>query len=247
MSPYNTSDNPDSYPSLIKHRYGRGCPPVIVLGCLTRYFTSRPDLLSRVGGADTETQSPPGSVPIPGAAITAAQRALANPATSRVLAAGLQRTASSNTGGSSGHPSTAAVATAASSLSSLSLSSAHNAPVDNANDRAPTVNVGRVAAAAHAFSSTAPAPASAAHKRADSSGGLVPQKVSSGFLLYPSIKRSVEVGGFFFLPPNSSSPASLYLSFFFLFLLLFFFFVALVCVCVLKSWVACYALWPLSL
>ncbi|KAH9995187.1 hypothetical protein BJV74DRAFT_338578 [Russula compacta] len=169
---------------------------------LDEYFTSRPDLLSRVGGAagnseraDTETQSTPGSVPIPGAAITAAQRALANPATSRVLAAGLQRAASSNTGGS-GHPSTASVAAAATAASSLS-SSAHNAPVENANDRAPTVNVGRVAAAAQAFSSTSPAPASAAHKRADSSsGGLAPQKkfgdvdVSSAGAMFRSLRGS---------------------------------------------------------
>jgi hypothetical protein len=122
-----------------------------------------------VGGGQSPATSTEG---VPQAAViaTAAQRALANPAASRALATGFQRASNSLSGNDNG-PS----ATTTSNPS-------------NADHAAPAVNVGRVAAAAQAFSAAAsptpllprqakpPVPAPA-HKRTDSSG-LVPQKVS---------------------------------------------------------------------
>ncbi|KAF8485230.1 SH3-domain-containing protein [Russula ochroleuca] len=137
---------------------------------LDEYFTTRPDLLSRVGGAGT-----PGAA---GAAITAAaQRAVtANPAAaSRLLAAGINRANNSSSGST----------TAAGS---------------NNGHTPPAVNVGRVAAAAHAFSAVAPPPSKAAsppmaHKAPDVNK-LVPQKkfgdvdVSSAGAMFRSLRGS---------------------------------------------------------
>ncbi|KAH9978242.1 hypothetical protein BGW80DRAFT_1456320 [Lactifluus volemus] len=154
---------------------------------LDEYFASRPDLLSRVGGGQSPATSIEG---VPQAAViaTAAQRALANPAASRALATGFQRASNSLSGNDNG-PS----ATTTSNPS-------------NADHAAPAVNVGRVAAAAQAFSAAAsptpllprqakpPVPAPA-HKRTDSSG-LVPQKkfgdvdVSSAGAMYRTLRGS---------------------------------------------------------
>lgn len=175
--------------------------PPMILGFLarSRYFTSRPDLLSRVpvGGAGaSEMQGV--SPAVPPAAITAAQRALTNPATSRFLASGLQRASAANANansvnadGSRSAPvsiSPAAAASAASvaaaALPSLvsSASSSSRSPAENERENAQGLNVGRVAAAAQAFSAS-PSPGGAnssapgAHKRTDS-GRLVAQKVN---------------------------------------------------------------------
>jgi hypothetical protein len=125
-----------------------------------RYFTSRPDLLSRVGGgaAGTQILAPEPTSAGVGAgsaaanAITgAAQRAvMADPvAASRLLAAGINR-ASSSPGG------------------------------NHTSNRAPAINVGHVAAAAQAFSSAAPPPPKSTSPPA-AAGRLVPQKVSPFF------------------------------------------------------------------
>ena len=131
-----------------------------------RYFTSRPELLSRVGGAgvskrsgvDTQAEPPPAAA---AAAITAAaQRAMiANPtATSRLIATGINR-ANNSANSRSGNPSAA-----------------------SNSDLVTPANVGRVAAAAQALSTTSasPPPKSASPPvapRADSSR-LLQQKVS---------------------------------------------------------------------
>ncbi|KAI9507184.1 SH3-domain-containing protein [Russula earlei] len=129
---------------------------------LDEYFMSRPDLLSRVGGAGDserpEMQPTPGASPaVPVAAITAAQRALTSPTTSRLLTAGLQRTSTNNTDRSV-NPAVAASAAslAAAALPSL-VSSSSSHPPQNAvdNENVSTVGVGRVAAAAQAFSAAA--------------------------------------------------------------------------------------------
>ncbi len=117
--------------------------------CSHRYFTSRPDLLARVGSAGgpfegAETQSSIPAAPAAAAAFTAAQRALANPATSRAFATGIQRAGSAVSGhaSSTGSPPPVAPSRSASSTA-----------VDN--DPAPPINFGRVAAAAQAFSAAA--------------------------------------------------------------------------------------------
>jgi len=166
----------------------------------SRYFASRPDLLSRVGGAAavgsaqerTETQ------PIPTAALTtAAQRALANPAATRMLASGIQRAATTGSragGGGGGHHGAADAAAmaplAAAALPSLlSAASAHDAGGHKAgrsvNAPPPSTGVGfgRVAAAAQAFSGSGTAPghgtsASPPPAKAANPSKLVPQKVS---------------------------------------------------------------------
>ena len=115
------------------------------------------------------------------AVATAAQRALANPAASRALASGFQRASSSLSG------NTASGATS---------------PSPNADHALTAANVGRVAAAAQAFSATAPpargttplappGPGPAAQRA--NSGGLVPQKVRAQLLYW--------VGGFTPPPP----------------------------------------------
>lgn len=162
----------------------------------SRYFTSRPDLLSRVSGAagqeypETQSTAPSPSLLPPGASAaaltTAAQRTLANPAASRMLAAGIQRAATTGTGhgragGGLGHGHTAAAVAplAMAALPSLvgpasgarNNGAAGNYDGHNANPNPPSagVGVGRVAAAAQAFSSSSPKPAN--------SNRLVPQKV----------------------------------------------------------------------
>lgn len=199
-----------------------------------RYFASRPDLLARGASEDAEAQSSIPAAPAAAAAFTAAQRALANPATSRAFAAGIQRAGTAVSGNTSSPPpappprsvSSEAVdndsappasaafsaaqralanpatsrafaagiqraSTAASGNTSSTASpppappprSASSAAVDD--DSAPPVTYGRVAAAAQAFSAAAaaptPPPPRAAnpptHKRTDSASGLVTQKV----------------------------------------------------------------------
>ncbi|KAH9956807.1 hypothetical protein BC827DRAFT_1138969 [Russula dissimulans] len=140
---------------------------------LDEYFTSRPDLLSslQVGGAGgPEHAEAQGASPaVPAAAITAAQRALANPTTSRFLATGLQRASTNNlnanadAGRSAGvNPAAAAAAATAatsvaaaalpsllsssSSLSSLSSSSrpaAQNVPSAENGESAPVPGVSK--------------------------------------------------------------------------------------------------------
>ena len=123
-----------------------------------RYFTSRPDLLSRVGGAGVPEEPPSATNTAGTAAIaSAAQRAMTkNPAaTSRLIAAGINH---ANGGPSRSGNSAAKLASAA--------------------------NVGRVAAAAQVFSTSSASPPPKATSppvapRADSSR-LIPQKVSPG-------------------------------------------------------------------
>ncbi|KAI0250517.1 hypothetical protein BJV78DRAFT_1283134 [Lactifluus subvellereus] len=215
---------------------------------LDEYFASRPELLTRVGGSSeipaterTETQPLPQLSPAAAAAIaTTAQRALANPATSRALAGGFQRASSSLSGNTASATTTpnamnadhaAAVATtaqralanpaasralaagfqrASSSLAgtgnTASAAAAPNAPNADHAASSPAVSVGRVAAAAQAFSGApsatpspprrgnplAPAPAV---QRADL-GGLAPQKkfgdvdVSSAGAMFRSLRGS---------------------------------------------------------
>ncbi|KAH8999557.1 SH3-domain-containing protein [Lactarius akahatsu] len=159
---------------------------------LDEYFTSRPDLLARVGGAGegAEMQSSIPAAPAAAAAFTTAQRALANPATSRALTAGIQRAGSAVSASSTGSPPPIVPSRSASS-----------AATDN--DPAPSINFGRVAAAAQAFSAVAgptpPPPRAAnppAHRQAESSSGLVPQKkfgdvdVSSAGAMFRSLRGS---------------------------------------------------------
>ena len=144
--------------------------------CAHRYFTSRPDLLTRGGltsaseGAETQSSIP--AAPAAAAAFTAAQRALANPATSRAFAAGIQRAGNAVSGNTSSTASPPPVPPSR---------SASSAAVDN--DSAPAISYGRVAAAAQAFSAAAPTPPPPraanppTHKHTDSSTGLIPQKV----------------------------------------------------------------------
>lgn len=114
---------------------------------------------------------------------TAAQRAMANPAASRMLAAGIQRAATTGTsraGGGHGHTAVAVAPLAMAALPSLvgtasgarNNSAAGNHDGHNVNANAPSAGfgAGRVAAAAQAFSSSSPKPAN--------SNKLVPQKVS---------------------------------------------------------------------
>lgn len=166
----------------------------------SRYFTSRPDLLSRVGGAAAvDPAQERTEMPIPTAALTtAAQRALANPAATRMLASGIQRAATTGgragggTGG--GHNAAASAATmaplAAAALPSLmSAASAHGAggnkddrnATGNAHSPSSGIGFGRVAAAAQAFSGPGTAHGTSAASppaKAANSGRLVPQKVS---------------------------------------------------------------------
>ncbi|KAI0301955.1 hypothetical protein B0F90DRAFT_270239 [Multifurca ochricompacta] len=146
---------------------------------LDEYFASRPDLLSRTTSDTTSA-----------AAAAAVQRALTNPAASRVLAAGFQRATSAASGtGNPGPPS----------MASNAVENDHVPP------SAPAVGVGRVAAAAQAFSasvSSAPPPPKPANpptqKRADSSEGqgLFSQKkfgdvdVSSAGAMFRSLRGS---------------------------------------------------------
>jgi hypothetical protein len=128
-------------------------------GSRARYFASRPDLLTRMGateGPATTTERVETQSTLPTAAIaTAAQHALANPTATRALAGGLLRAGNSMSGNATS-----------------------NAP--NADHASPAVSVGRVAAAAQAFSAVAPSPPkhapAPAHKRTDPSG-LAAQKV----------------------------------------------------------------------
>lgn len=162
---------------------------------------------------------------VPAAAITAAQRALTNPATSRFLATGLQRastaagngnSASAGAGASGANANAvtispaqaaAAASVAAAALPSLvsvaSASSSHLAqgsqPGENGRENVQGVNVGRVAAAAQAFSAAPPKaanmPAHGTHKRTES-GRLVAQKkfgdvdVSSAGAMFRSLRGS---------------------------------------------------------
>jgi len=160
---------------------------------LDEYFASRPDLLARGGptsaseGAEMQSSIP--AAPAAAAAFTAAQRALANPATSRALATGIQRAGSAVSGNLSSTASPPPVPPSR---------SASSAAVDN--DSAPPINFGRVAAAAQAFSAVAVPPPRAAnpptHKQTDSSSGLVPQKkfgdvdVSSAGSMFRSLRGS---------------------------------------------------------
>ncbi len=164
---------------------------------------------------------------------TAAQRALANPAATRKLAMGIQRAATSTGSGgavgSAGNRNAAASAVsmapfAAAALPSLASaaasSSAHRDGAQVGNDEhhganAPSagVSVGRVAAAAQAFSAAAPPPtpasassAATAPSKPATPGRLVPQKVSElkrsyglGFLC-----RSDRQGVIFFCLPFAS-------------------------------------------
>jgi len=187
---------------------------------LDEYFASRPDLLSRAGGAAAigSTQERMGTQPIPTAALTtAAQRALANPAATRMLASGIQRAATTGSragGGTGGHQGAASAAAmapfAAAALPSLvSAASAHDAggTKHDRNVSAPPpstgagVGFGRVAAAAQAFSgsgtasghgtSASPAPAKPANP-----SKLVAQKkfgdvdVSSAGAMFRSLRGS---------------------------------------------------------
>ncbi|KAH9037621.1 SH3-domain-containing protein [Lactarius pseudohatsudake] len=159
---------------------------------LDEYFTSRPDLLARVGGAGEGAEMQIPAAPAAAAAFTAAQRALANPATSRALTAGIQRAGSAVSGNVSSTGSPPPI---------VPSRSASSAATDN--DPAPSINFGRVAAAAQAFSAAAgptpPPPRAAnppAHRQAESSSGLVPQKkfgdvdVSSAGAMFRSLRGS---------------------------------------------------------
>jgi len=177
---------------------------------------------------------------------TAAQRALANPAATRKLAMGIQRAATSTGGagagavGSAGNRNAAASAAsmapfAAAALPSLARaaatsSSAHRDGVQVGNDEhhganAPSagVSVGRVAAAAQAFSGAAPPPtpasassAATAPSKPATPGRLVPQKVSELKLSYGLgfLYRSDRRGVIFFCLPFASSLHSLVLCYF---------------------------------
>ena len=92
------------------------------------------------------------------AAFTAAQRALANPATSRALAAGIHRAGNAVAASSTGSPPPS---------------------TDNGASAPPSINFGRVAAAAQAFSPPPKAANPPTHRQPETaaSGGLVPQKV----------------------------------------------------------------------
>jgi hypothetical protein len=116
-----------------------------------------------------ETQSTASSaVALPPAVSAAAQRALANPTTSRMLTSGIQRAATTS-GGVRGHAAAAAAPMAVASLPSLLGQSSSAGPRNqnaaagngdrNANANAPSAGLGagRVAAAAQAFSSPKPA------------------------------------------------------------------------------------------
>ena len=135
--------------------------------------------------------------PIPTAALTtAAQRALANPAATRMLASGIQRAATTGgRAGSAGGGNAAAAASAASMAplaaaalpSLMSAASAHGAGGnrDDRNVNAPPppssgIGFGRVAAAAQAFSGSGTAPGAPASPpaKAANPNKLVPQKVS---------------------------------------------------------------------
>ena len=159
---------------------------------------------------------------------TAAPRALANPAATRKLAMGIQRAAGPTVGSAGNRNGAASVASmapfAAAALPSLasaaassSSSSAHRDGAQVGNDEyhganAPSagLGVGRVAAAAQAFSGggAPPTPASAssaatAPSKPATPGRLVPQKVSelkrSYGLVFPISIRSA--GSHFLLPP----------------------------------------------
>jgi hypothetical protein len=156
------------------------------------------------GQEHPETQStassaltlPPGSA---AALTTTAQRAMANPAASRMLAAGIQRAATTGTGRAGGGHAHTAVAVAPLAMTALpslvgAASSARNNNAAgnndghdaNANANAPSagVGVGRVAAAAQAFSSSSPKPANS------NTGKLVPQKVESVSFFFRGYRRS---------------------------------------------------------
>jgi hypothetical protein len=165
----------------------------LALSC--RYFTSRPDLLSRVGGAGTGTAAnEPPSAHASGTAMTAAaQRAItANPAAaSRLLAAGLNHANNGSGKNNNGHMAAAAQRAitknpaATSRLLVAGINHANNSnpsgPGNSTtdagnNDHAPPFNPGRVAAAAHAFSG--PPKSSSSPPAAQNTNKLTPQKVS---------------------------------------------------------------------
>ncbi|KAF8263428.1 hypothetical protein EI94DRAFT_1740915 [Lactarius quietus] len=153
---------------------------------LDEYFTSRPDLLARAGGTTSSSDNAEMQSPIPAAAaFSAAQRALANPATSRALASGFQRAGN------------AVAASATSPPPAPSSRSPSSTAVDS--EAAPSINFGHVAAAAKAFSAVSPPPRASnppTHKQTDSASGLVPQKkfgdvdVSSAGAMFRSIRGS---------------------------------------------------------
>jgi hypothetical protein len=154
-STYNTSNNHLSNPHTTT--YGAHCRSSLVLPC--RYFTSRPDLLSRVGGAQLAPQEPATEgAGAAGAAITAAaQRAITtNPAAaSRLLSAGINRASSSASG------------------------SGNSFPGAGNNDQAPALNVGHVAAAAQAFAPPKSASSPPMAQKGADTNKRVSQKVSS--------------------------------------------------------------------
>ncbi|KAN0140158.1 SH3 domain containing protein [Lactarius tabidus] len=163
---------------------------------LDEYFTSRPDLLARVGG--TSDSAADIQSPIPAAAAftaaqralanpatqQAAQRALANPATSRALAAGFQRAGN------------AALASSTTSPPPAPPSRSSSSTAVDSDAAAPAINFGRVAAAAQAFSGPPRAANPPTHKQTESAGGLVPQKkfgdvdVSSAGAMFRSLRGS---------------------------------------------------------
>ncbi|KAF8490968.1 SH3-domain-containing protein [Russula emetica] len=146
---------------------------------LDEYFTSRPDLLSRIGGAGTAQLASPEPISpyAPGAAAitTAAHRAITkNPAAaSRLLTAGINH--ASGSPGGSGNSTTAA----------------------GNNGHAQALNIGRIATAAQAFS---PPPKSSSSppvaQKGPDANKLVPQKkfgdvdVSSAGSMFRSLRGS---------------------------------------------------------
>jgi len=155
---------------------------------------------SSPGQGYQETQPAASSaVEIPPAVSAAAQRALANPAASRMLTKGIQRAATTG-GGAHGHAAAAVAPLAVASLPSLigqaSASPRNNSAAAgngrNANANAPSAGLGpgRVAAAAQAFSSPKPAANPSNPNR------LVPQKkfgdvdVSSAGAMFRSLRGS---------------------------------------------------------
>jgi hypothetical protein len=183
-----------------------------------RYFTSRPDLLSRVGGSSPgqeyqETQpTAPSAVALPPAVSAAAQRALANPTASRMLTTGIQRAATTG-GGVHGHAAAAVAPLAVASLPSLIGQTSSAGPRNNsaaagngdrnANANGPSAGLGagRVAAAAQAFSSPKPA------ANPSNPNKPVAQKVSSARCLpssQDSVYRSDWRGGLFIYFPYIS-------------------------------------------
>lgn len=182
-----------------------GRSPILALALSCRYFTSRPDLLSRIGG-DAGAASEPTS----GSAITAAaQRAITkNPAAaSRFLAAGINHASSSN-GASTGNNAAITAAAqraitknpaATSRLLVAGINHANNSGSGNSNtaagndDLASAYNPGRVAAAAHAFSGPPKSTSPPVAQKGPDANKLVPQKVSSVVFVFVSTIHSLTV------------------------------------------------------